>query len=183
MSLDVGLHLLLVLERLIANGALVALGPIMLDTMQLQHMIVAKVTEANVTMIRLLTGVRSGVDLQLFGACESLATSRLRAFVRLLARMRAHVYHQLAGLYKRLLADGTLVRTLARMDPHVAMQLPRMLERSSAHIALVGSLLRVDASMHLQILLHTEQLVAELALERTLSSVRPVVADLQGTTK
>jgi len=148
-SLDVGLHLLLVLERLIANGALVALGTIMLHTMQLQHMIVAKVPEADVTMIRLLTRMRSGVHLELFGACESLATSRFRAFVWLLTRMRTHVNNQLTGLYKRLLTHGTLVWTLARMDPIVAMQLSGMLKSTSTHITLVGSLLCMDASMHL----------------------------------
>lgn len=178
MSLDVCLHFLLVLERLIADGAFVALGSIVLHPMQFQDMIIAKVTETDVTMIRFLARVRTRVYLQLFGACESLAATGFGTLVGLLARMGAHVNHQLTRLYKCLLTDGTLVRTLARMDAHMTMQFAGMLKGASTHITLVGTLLGMDATMHLQILLDAEQFVTELTLEGTLARVCAIVTDL-----
>lgn len=46
-----GLHFLFALKCFITNCALVTLGTIVLDTMQLKNVIVAKVTEANIAMI------------------------------------------------------------------------------------------------------------------------------------
>lgn len=174
-----GLHLLLVLERLVADGALVALGAVVLDAMQFQHMIVAKVPEADVAVVGLLARVRSRVHLELLGAGETFAASRLRALVRLLAGVRAHMDHQLAGLDECLLAHGALVWPLAGVNAHVAVQLPGVFECPSADVALVRTLLRVDAPVHLEVLLHAEQLVAELALEWPFTSVGAVVADLK----
>lgn len=174
-----GLHLLLVLERLVADGALVALGAVVLDAMQFQHMIVAKVPEADVTVVGLLARVRSRVHLELLGAGETFAASRLRALVRLLAGVRAHMDHQLAGLDECLLAHGALVWPLAGVNAHVAVQLPGVFECPSTDVTLVRTLLRVDAPVHLEVLLHAEQLVAELALEWPFTSVGAVVADLK----
>lgn len=84
-SLDVRLHLLLVLERLVADRALVALGTVVLHPVQFQHVVVAKVPEANVTVVRLLAGVRPRVHLQLLRTGESFAATINWAFVRFLA--------------------------------------------------------------------------------------------------
>jgi len=59
MPLDVRLHLLLVLKRLFADGALVALRAIVLHTVQLKHVVVSKISEANVAVVGLLTRMRS----------------------------------------------------------------------------------------------------------------------------
>lgn len=179
MTLDVGLHFLLVLESLVADGALVALGAVMLDTVQLQHMIVAKVTEADVAVVGLLARVGARVDLQLFGAGESLAAARLRALVGLLAGVRAHVDDQLARLDERLLADGALVWSFAGVDAHMAMEFSGVLEGTTAHIALVGTLLGVNASVDLQVLLDAEELVTKFALEGSLAGMGAVVTDLE----
>lgn len=120
------------------------------------------------------------MHLELLGAGESLATARLRALVRLLAGVGAHVDDQLTRLDEGLLAHGTLVRPFARMDAHVTMQFAGMLKGASTDLTLVGSLLGMDATMHLQILLDAEQFVTELALERTFARVRAIVTDLQG---
>lgn len=54
-TFDVSFHLFFVLKRLITNCALVALRSVVLNAVKLQHVIVAKVTKANVAMIRFLT--------------------------------------------------------------------------------------------------------------------------------
>lgn len=120
------------------------------------------------------------MHLELFGAGESLATARLGALVRLLARVGTHVDDQLTRLNESLLTDGTLVRPFARMDAHVTMQFAGMLKGASTDVTLVGSLLGMDATMHLQILLDAEQFVTELALEGTFACVRAIMTDLQG---
>lgn len=79
--LDVRLHLLLVLERLLADRALVALCAVVLDPMQLQHVIVAKVPEADVAVVRLLPRVSARVHLQLLGACKALSAAVHGTFV------------------------------------------------------------------------------------------------------
>lgn len=57
--LDVSLHFFLVLERFVANGAFVALGAVVLHAMQLQNVIVAKVTVANVATIGFFARMRA----------------------------------------------------------------------------------------------------------------------------
>lgn len=91
MALDVGFHLLLALERLVTNGAFVALRTVVLHPVQLQHVVVAEVPEANITMVRFLTGVSARVHLQLFRAREALAAAFNRTFVRFLTGMGPHV--------------------------------------------------------------------------------------------
>lgn len=85
---DVRLHLLLVLERLVADRALVALGPVMLHPMQFQHVVVAKVPEADVAVVRLFARMRPRVHLQLFRAREPLAAAVDGTFVRFFACIR-----------------------------------------------------------------------------------------------
>lgn len=85
MAFDVRLHFLFVLECVVADRTFVALGPIMLDTMQFEHMIVAKLTATNVTMVRLFAGMCARMDFQLFGACKSFATTLHLTFVWLFA--------------------------------------------------------------------------------------------------
>lgn len=89
MPLDVGLHLLLALERFVADRALVALGPVVLHAVQLQHVVVAEVPEADITMVWLFARVRPGVHLQLLAARKTLAATLHRAFVWLLTCKQA----------------------------------------------------------------------------------------------
>lgn len=54
-TFDVSFHFLFVFECLITDCALIALGAVMLHAMELQHVIVAEVSEANVAVVRFLT--------------------------------------------------------------------------------------------------------------------------------
>lgn len=85
MALDVRFHFLLALECLIANGAFVAFRAVVLDAMQFKNMIVAKIAETNVAMVWLFAGVRTRMDLQLFGTGKALAATLYWTFVWFLA--------------------------------------------------------------------------------------------------
>jgi hypothetical protein len=91
MSLDMRFHFLLVLEGLVTDCALVAFRSVMLHAMQLQHMIVAKISKANVAVIGLFTGVCSRVDFQLLAACEAFAASFVVALIRFFAGMSSEM--------------------------------------------------------------------------------------------
>lgn len=85
MAFDVRLHLFLTFERFITNCALVAFRAVMLDAMQLQDVIVAEITKANVAMVRFLAGMRTGMHFELFRTGESFAAAFNRAFIWFLA--------------------------------------------------------------------------------------------------
>lgn len=172
-AFDVGLHALLRVERVIANGAFVHFFAVVRHLVQLQHVVVAKGLSANFARVWLFPSVRARVDFQLFAAGEALLAHR--ADIGLFTSVRAHVDHQLSGLDEGFGANGAFVRTLSRVDSHVAMELARMLERSGTNLALVRALFRVDAPMDAQVLLHAEALVAELAPEGLLPRVGAVV--------
>lgn len=57
----------------------------MLNSMQFQDMIVAEVSEADVTVIGLFAGMCTRVNFQLFRACKPFATTFDWALVRFLA--------------------------------------------------------------------------------------------------
>lgn len=136
-------------------------------------MIVSKRLAADLTGIRFLSGMCTGVYLKLFAAGEALLTNR--AYVRLFTGVRTHMDHQLPRLDKSFGTDRTLVRAFAGVNAHVPVQLARMLEGSRAHFALVGPLLGVDAPMHTQILFHAEALVAKFTPEWFLACMGTIV--------
>lgn len=100
MTFDVRFHLLFAFERFFANGTLVTFGAIVLDSMQLQHVIVAEIPETYIAVVRFFTSMGARVNFQLFGARESFTATFDRTFVGFLTSMRSHVDHQLAGLDK-----------------------------------------------------------------------------------
>lgn len=59
MPLNMRLHLLFVFEGVVADGALVALGAVVLHAVQLQHVVVAELTLTDVAAVGLLAGVRA----------------------------------------------------------------------------------------------------------------------------
>lgn len=118
------------------------------------------------------------MDLELFGAGEAFVADL--ADVRLFARVRSHVDHQLATLDEGLLADLAPVRSLAGVNPHMAMQFPTVLKCPFANLTLVRTFLGVDSSVDRKVLFDGEGLVAVFTLVRLFSRVCPVMSGQSG---
>lgn len=176
LAVDVRLHELLVSEGCVAHRAAVAALAVVLEAMQLEHVVIAEIPQTDVAGVGPLASVSARVHLELLGAREALPAARRGTAVRLLARVGPQMDHQLARLDEGLVAVRTSVRPLARVYARVTVQLARVLEGGPADLAGVRSLLGVYAAVHLQVFLDAEHLVAELTLEGPLSRVRAVVA-------
>lgn len=177
MSFDMSFHFFLAFECFIANCTLVAFRSIVLHSMQFQHVIVAKVTETDIAVIRLLSGVRSGMDFELFRACESFSTSLNRTFVGFFASMRSHMYHQLTGLNEGFVAHRALMRTLSSMDSHVPMQFATMFECSPANFAFIWPFLGMNTTMYLKILLNAKHLMTEFTFKGSLARMSAIMSN------
>lgn len=71
MTPDVGLQVFLLVEGGVTKGALVDFLPEMCNLMQLENMIIAEAFATDLTLVGLLLGVGSQVNLELFAASES----------------------------------------------------------------------------------------------------------------
>lgn len=112
----------------------------MLDPVQLQNMIVSKISAAYITSIWLFTGMRSRMNLQLFRTCETFSTSLHRTFVWFFTRMCSHMNNQLTRLNECLRAYTALMRTFAGMNSHMTMQFSAVFKSTSTPIAFIWTL-------------------------------------------
>lgn len=98
----------------------------MLNLVQFQNMIVTKTFSTKVATVWFLSGVCSGVYLELLGAGEPFLTTV--ADVWFLSGVCSQVDNELTALDKGFVALSTFVRALPGVGSHVSVQFPRMLE-------------------------------------------------------
>lgn len=132
MALNVRLHALLRIERVVAYSAFVNLLAVVRDLVELQDVVVSERLPADVARVRLFPSVGPGVYFELFRTCKAFCADA--ADVGFFAGVGAHVDDQLAGLDEGFGADGAFVRPLAGVYPHVAVELAGMLKSSGANL-------------------------------------------------
>lgn len=95
-------------------------------------MVVPKALSAYIARVRLLSRVRSRVNLQLFGTSEPFGANP--ANVWFFTSVRTHVNHKLPRLDERFGANGALVRPFTGVDAHVTMEFTTVFKCASTNL-------------------------------------------------